>query len=105
MTIAILIILLATKIVANKYFAFFKFFIIVLCLLFFLFFISDYCYIPNLKIVEFCKQEKIPSICFPKGLKEKYATSEPEISPEQITRIIHVIIRIKFEGSSKILII
>ena len=83
MTIAILIILLATKIVANKYFAFFKFVIIVLCLFFFLFFISE----------------------ISEGLKEKYATSEPEISPEQITKIIHVIIRIKFEGSSKILMI
>ena len=51
--------------VARRYFAFFKFFIIVLCLLFFPFFILE----------------------ISDGLKEKYATSEPEISPEQITRI------------------
>ena len=32
--------------------------------------IKDYCYIPNAKIVEFCKKEKIPNICFPKGINE-----------------------------------
>ena len=34
--------------------------------------LSNYCYIPNLKIVEFCKNKKIPSICFPKGIGENY---------------------------------
>ncbi len=34
--------------------------------------IKEYCFVPNAKIVEFCKNEKIPSICFPKGIKEKY---------------------------------
>ena len=34
--------------------------------------IKNYCYIPNANIIEFCKKEKIPSICFPKGIKEKY---------------------------------
>ena len=34
--------------------------------------IKDYCFIPNANIIEFCKKEKIPSICFPKGIKEKY---------------------------------
>ena len=34
--------------------------------------IKDYCFIPNTKIVDFCKREKIPNICFPKGIKEKY---------------------------------
>ena len=29
-------------------------------------------YIPNLKIVEFCKEKKIPVICFPRGIKENY---------------------------------
>jgi len=33
---------------------------------------KDYCFIPNAKIVEFCKKEKIPNICFPKGIKKKY---------------------------------
>jgi uroporphyrinogen decarboxylase len=34
--------------------------------------LSNYCYIPNLKIVEFCKNKKIPSICFPRGIGESY---------------------------------
>ena len=34
--------------------------------------IKDYCFIPNANIVKFCKKEKIPSICFPRGIKEKY---------------------------------
>ncbi|RPG95085.1 MAG: uroporphyrinogen decarboxylase [Candidatus Pelagibacter sp. TMED263] len=34
--------------------------------------IKNYCFIPNANIVEFCKKEKIPNICFPKGIKEKY---------------------------------
>ena len=34
--------------------------------------LPNYCYVPNLKIVEFCKKNKIPTICFPKGLKENY---------------------------------
>ena len=34
--------------------------------------LSNYCYIPNLKIVEFCKDKKIPSICFPRGIGENY---------------------------------
>ena len=31
--------------------------------------LPNYCYIPNLKIVDFCKKKKIPVICFPKGIK------------------------------------
>jgi uroporphyrinogen decarboxylase len=34
--------------------------------------LPNYCYIPNLKIVEYCKSKKIPVICFPKGIKENY---------------------------------
>ncbi len=34
--------------------------------------INEYCFLPNKKIVEFCKKEKIPNICFPKGIREKY---------------------------------
>ena len=33
---------------------------------------NDYCIIPNLKLVEFCKKKKIPVICFPKGIGKKY---------------------------------
>ena len=32
----------------------------------------NYCFIPNLKIVEFCKKKNIPTICFPKGIGRKY---------------------------------
>ena len=34
--------------------------------------LPNYCYIPNLKLVEFCSKKKIPVICFPKGIKENY---------------------------------
>ena len=34
--------------------------------------LPNYCYIPNLKIVDFCKEKKIPVICFPKGIKDNY---------------------------------
>ena len=34
--------------------------------------IKEYCYIPNKKIVDFCKSEKIPNICFPKGIGKKF---------------------------------
>ena len=43
---------------------------------------QDYCYKPNLKIVEFCKKEKIPNICFPKGIKEKYETFNKFVKPD-----------------------
>ena len=33
---------------------------------------SNYCYSPNLRIVDFCKERRIPVICFPKGIKENY---------------------------------
>ena len=55
----------------------------VLCLLFFSFFIS----------------------AISDGLREKNATSDPEISPEHMTKIIQDNMRIKFEGSSKIFVI
>ena len=78
-----LITLFATNIVANKYLVFLRFLTIVLCLLFFSFFISE----------------------ISDGLREKNATSDPEISPEHITKIIQDNMRIKFEGSSKIFVI
>ena len=31
--------------------------------------LPNYCYNPNLKLVDFCKEKKIPVICFPKGIK------------------------------------
>ncbi len=33
---------------------------------------KNYCYNPNLKLVEFCKKIHLPVICFPKGINKKY---------------------------------
>ena len=46
--------------------------------------IEQYCYNPNLKIVEFCKKEKIPNICFPKGIKNKYEEFNKYVKPDGI---------------------
>ncbi len=46
--------------------------------------IKDYCFDPNAKIVELCKREKIPNICFPKGIKEKYENFNKIVKPEGI---------------------
>ena len=43
-----------------------------------------YCYIPNAKIVDFCKKKKIPNICFPKGIKEKYEDFNNLVKPDGI---------------------
>ena len=47
--------------------------------------LPNYCYIPNLKIVEFCKEKKIPIICFPKGLKENYKEFNSVVKPNGIS--------------------
>ena len=47
--------------------------------------IKDYCFIPNAKLIEFCKKEKIPNICFPKGIKkEKYEEFNKIVKPDGI---------------------
>ena len=43
--------------------------------------LPSYCYIPNLKIVDFCKRKKIPVICFPKGIKENYKEFNNVVKP------------------------
>ncbi len=43
--------------------------------------LSNYCYIPNLKIVDFCKRKKIPVVCFPKGIKENYKEFNNIVKP------------------------
>jgi len=45
---------------------------------------SEYCIEPNKMIVDFCKKEKIPVICFPKGIKEKYEKFNNLVRPEGI---------------------
>ncbi len=46
--------------------------------------LHDFCYIPNLKIVEFCKAKKIPVICFPKGIKENFKEFNNVVKPNGI---------------------
>ena len=46
--------------------------------------IKKFCYIPNAKIVEFCKKKKIPNICFPKGIKENFKEFNKIVKPDGI---------------------
>ena len=43
--------------------------------------LPNYCYIPNLKIVEFCKKKNIPVICFPRGIKKNYKEFNNVVKP------------------------
>ena len=47
--------------------------------------LPNYCYIPNLKIVNFCKEKKIPVICFPKGLNRNYKEFSNVVKPNAIS--------------------
>ena len=47
--------------------------------------LPNYCYIPNLKIVEFCKKKNIPVICFPKGLKQNYKEFNKIVKPSGLS--------------------
>ena len=47
-------------------------------------FFNEYCIEPNKIIVDFCKKEKIPVICFPKGIREKYKNLNNLVRPEGI---------------------
>ena len=46
--------------------------------------LEKYCYEPNLKLVNFCKSKGYPVICFPKGLKVKYADFCKIVNPNGI---------------------
>ena len=46
--------------------------------------VKDFCFIPNKRIVDFCKSKKIPTICFPKGLKENYEAFNDFVKPNGI---------------------
>ena len=46
--------------------------------------IKDLCFVPNAKIVEFCKRKKIANICFPKGIKKKYEEFNKIVKPDGI---------------------
>ena len=43
--------------------------------------LHDFCYDPNKKLVKFCKDKKIPVICFPKGINKKYVEFEKIVKP------------------------
>ena len=44
--------------------------------------LSNYCYKPNQKIVEFCKKNQIPVICFPRGIKKNYLEFAEIVKPD-----------------------
>ncbi len=43
--------------------------------------LPNYCYIPNLKIVEFCQRQNIPVICFPRGISDNYKEFNNMVKP------------------------
>ena len=47
--------------------------------------LNEYCYEPNLHLVNFCKKNKIPVICFPKGLNENYKSFNDFVKPTGIS--------------------
>ena len=47
--------------------------------------LPNYCYIPNLKIVEFCKKKNIPVICFPKGINQNYKEFNNVVKPHGLS--------------------
>ena len=46
--------------------------------------LNGFCYVPNSKIVEFCKKRGIPVICFPKGIKDNYKDFNNLVKPDGI---------------------
>ena len=47
-------------------------------------YLKELCYNTNYEIVEFCKNKKIPNICFPKGIKDKYNEFNKFVKPDGI---------------------
>ena len=46
--------------------------------------LNRFCYSPNSKIVEFCKNKGIPVICFPRGIKQNYRDFNNLVKPNGI---------------------
>ena len=46
--------------------------------------VKEFCYIPNKKIIEFCKKKKIANICFPKGLQKNYKDFVKLVKPDGV---------------------
>ena len=47
--------------------------------------LESFCIKPNLNIVEFCKQKKIPNICFPKGIGKNYEKFNNIVKPDGLS--------------------
>ncbi len=47
-------------------------------------YLTNFCYTPNMKIVEFCKSKEIPVICFPRGIGENYTNFNNLVKPDGI---------------------
>ena len=47
--------------------------------------LDEYCFEPNTNLVKFCKINKIPSICFPKGLKNNCKEFIDKVKPDAIS--------------------
>ena len=46
--------------------------------------LDEYCFKPNTSLVNYCKINKIPSICFPKGLRNNYKEFIDKVKPDAI---------------------
>ena len=46
--------------------------------------VKQYCYQPNKKIIDFCRKKNIPTICFPKGINERYEDFNNLVRPDGI---------------------
>jgi len=46
--------------------------------------LPNYCYIPNLKIVDFCKEKKIPVISFPRGINKNFKEFNKVVKPNAL---------------------
>ena len=46
--------------------------------------INEYCYEPNLKLVEHCNGLKVPVICFPKGINTRYKEFTAFVKPDAV---------------------
>jgi len=46
--------------------------------------LNKFCYEPNYKLVNFCREKKIPVICFPKGINENYKNFNNIVKPDGI---------------------
>jgi len=47
--------------------------------------LPNYCYIPTLKVIDHIKSKKIPVICFPKGIGERYVDFCSTVKPDCIS--------------------